>query len=554
MKIAQRFILLSTLLFSMLQAEEEPKLVVAISLDQFPYEYIAKYRQHFAKGGFAYLLDNGADFVNCLYLHAATKTGPGHAVILSGSYGNVNGIIENSWLDRSSNTELYCVEDRSVSIVGMKGGSGRSPRNFIGATFGDQLKIRSNFQAKVISVSNKDRAAILMGGRLADAAYWSEDSLFVTSTYYRQDLPEWVQHFNRSGWYRSFFGKEWKLLLPESEYRRIGPDDGVGESDYYGGGPRFPHRFDGGDPGKMTKAYSYALLTSPFGAEVLEEFAEEAVKAERLGLRGVTDLLCVGISSTDYAGHAFGPQSWEMMDMTLRMDRLLEKFFAFLDSTVGIANCVIVLTSDHGVSPIPELLTKIRPDIDAGRVAENQLLSPAVKALESQYGRLSSDSVWLRVIEGGNIYLEEKALEEKGVERDRAARIVQEALSALPFVAAAFTQSDLSQSAVSGSLAEAVRYSYFPTRSGDVLVVLKPYYFPGDPRYPAGTTHGSPYSYDAHVPLLIAGPRIVPGKYYDRVSPADIAPTLSALLGVELPPRVQGRILHEAMKEKRGVD
>ncbi|HEY4643207.1 MAG TPA: alkaline phosphatase family protein, partial [Bacteroidota bacterium] len=427
---------------------------------------------------------------------------------------------------------------------------GRSPRNFIGATFGDQLKLHTNFQAKVISVSNKDRAAILMGGKLADAAYWSEDSLFVTSTYYRSDLPDWVQSFNRSGWYRSYFGKEWKLLLPESEYRRIGPDDGVGESDYFGKGTRFPHRVDGGNPEKMTRGYTYALLTSPFGAEVLEQFAEEAVKAERLGQRGVTDLLCLGISSTDYVGHAFGPQSWEAMDMTVRMDRLLAKFLAFLDSTVGIANCVLVLTSDHGIAPIPELLTKARPSIDAGRVTEFQLLSPAAEALEAQYGALSSDSVWMRLVEGGNIYLEEKALVEKGLERDRAARIVQEAISALPFVAAAFTQSDLSQSAVSGDLAEACRYSYFPTRSGDVLVVLKPYYFPGDPRYPAGTTHGSPYSYDAHVPLLIAGPRIVPGTYYDRVSPADIAPTLSVLLGVEFPPRVQGRILSEAMKDR----
>lgn len=526
---------------------QQPRLVVVISLDQFPYEYITKYRDYFTEGGFNYLLKSGANYVDCRYLHAATKTGPGHAVIMSGAYGNITGIIENVWFDGSSNSQVYCVEDRSATLVGTSTEEGRSPRNFIGATLGDQLKIHTGFQSKVISISNKDRAAILMGGKLADAAYWSEDSLFVTSSYYRKDLPGWMISFNNSGWFRAYFGREWNLMVPEREYRKQGSDDGVGEADYYGGGTRFPHVVDGGNPKLITKNYSYALLTSPFSAEILAQLAQVAVKEERLGQRGMTDILCVGFSSIDYVGHVFGPQSWEVMDLTVRMDRLLEEFFSFLDSHIGLKNCLIVLTGDHGVAPIPETLIAANPNVDAGRIQEDQLLGPTREILNQKFGTLTSSGDWFHVVEGGNIYINQKALQEKGLQTETVANIVREEISKLPFVAAVYTAADLSTYDVSGDLAGAFTYSFHPRRSGDVMLALKPYYLFGDPKYPTGTAHGSPYSYDSHVPLILAGPGIKPGTYFDRVSPADIAPTLAALLGVEMPPVVQGRVLKEAI-------
>ncbi len=543
------FIIAALLLSSAVFAQQPVKLVVVISLDQFPYEYISKYRTYFTHGGFNYLLNNGANFVDCRYLHAATNTGPGHAVIMSGSYGNANGIVDNLWFDRSTGSMAYCVEDRTVSMVGTDSGEGRSPKNFSTATLGDQMKIHTNFQSKVISVSNKDRSAILMGGKLADASYWTVDSLYVTSSYYRQDLPKWVESFNESGRYRSYFGKAWNLLLSEEEYKKHGIDDGIGESNHLGS--RFPHVVDGGNSEELTGAYSYALLASPYGVEILMEFAQEAVKNEQLGQRGVTDLLCLGVSSTDYVGHAYGPQSWEVMDLTIRMDRFLEEFFSFLDSTVGLENCIVVLTSDHGVGPIPEALRHANPNMPAGRITRQQLLGPAKEALEKRHGPLTSTGGWTLGESSRNIYLNDQALNEKGIDREPTATFMKQEISKLPFVAAAFTAAELSRNAVSGDLAEACLFSFHPERSGDVVVVLRPYYIFGDPRYTSGASHGSPYSYDSHVPLLLSGPGISPGTYYDRTSPADIAPTIAALLGVEMPPLTQGRILKEALQSGR---
>lgn len=536
------------LLVSALHAQQRVRLVVVISIDQFPYEYLPKYRSYFTEGGLSYFLNDGANFVNCLYFHASTLTAPGYAVIMSGTYGNVNGIVGNSWIDRSTNSHTYCVEDRSTKLLGTKGSVGRSPKNFVGATLGDQLKLHTNFQSKVISISNKDRAAILMVGKLADAAYWTMDSLFVTSSYYQEDLPDWVKSFNKSGRFRSYFGKQWDLLLPRSEYEKFGVDAGIGESDYYGHGKLFPHPVDGGNSKEITKAYSEALLASPYSAEILLDFSQEAIEQERLGQRGVTDLLCVALSSPDFVGHAFGPDSWEVMDLTVRMDRLLRKFFSFIDSVIGLENCIIVLTSDHGIAPIPELLTQSNPNMEAGRIPIDQVLAPALDSLDRKYGLLASAKEWIQAVEGGNIYFDPKALAAKGIDRETAAKVVKEAIVKLPFVAGAFTAAELTGNQVRGELADASRYSFYASRSGSVYVVLKPYYFYGDPQNPTGTTHGSPYSYDAHVPLLLAGPGIRPGTYFDRVSPADIAPTIAALLGVEMSPLTQGRILKEALR------
>ncbi|MFN0158999.1 MAG: alkaline phosphatase family protein [Bacteroidota bacterium] len=549
MRIKIMLSILFAILVANLPAWTKPSLVVVISLDQFRYDYLVRFREHFGPDGFNYLLDNGANFSNATYKHALNMTGPGHAVILSGAYGNQNGIIANNWFDRASGKDMYCVADKNAQVVGAAGHS-VSPQNFVGSTFGDELRLHTGFQSKVISVSNKDRAAVLLGGKLASGVYWMMDSSFVTSTYYRKDLPAWVSTFNTSGKVNSYFGRMWERTLPEDAYAGMDKDDVPYENGGNGLGRVFPHTITGDDRAKITKSYYYALLTSPFGNEILSEFAKAAVQGEELGRRGVTDLLCVGFSSNDYVGHSFGPHSHEVLDMTVQTDRMLADLFAFLDVEVGLRNCIFVLTSDHGVAPIPEYVTTHYEHADAGRVPTKTLEEYVVNSLTHAYGAPKKDLKWLEAITDGNVYLNHGTLEE--MERDKKstsgsiATTLADSLRAKPEFAFAYTRDQLLSLIPSSVAEQRMKASFHPLRSGDVLFAFKPYYIEGYSSY--GTTHGQPYDYDAHVPVVIVADGIRSGSYSGEASPADIAPTLSALLGIEFPAGRSGRVLIEAIK------
>ena len=525
---------------------ETPKLIVVVSVDQLRYDYLVRFKEHFGENGWKYFFRNGANFVNASFKHAINTTGPGHAALLSGTYGSTNGIIANDWYDRDRGGWMYCVEDRSVSLVGSKG-EGRSPRNFIGSTFGDELLLRYGFAAKVLSVSNKDRAAILMGGKLASGVYWMKDSVFVTSTYYAADLPEWVRQFNHSGIIDAYFKKVWNKLLPPSAYRWLDEDDAPYEEDKDGVGRKFPHIITGKDSTRRTPSYYAALARSPFSAEILSAFAQRAIEAEQLGKRGVTDMLCVSFSGMDIVGHAFGPHSHEVMDMVVRLDAIIADFLSFLDRHVGLRSCVLVLMADHGVAPIPEYIKRTMPSADVGRVPVDSLKAFCTRALTRRFGEPQHDMPWIDAIVANNIYLNREVSSQPTMPPlDLVASTLADSLRTHAAIAAAYSRRELSSASASNVLAAKMQRSFHPLRSGDVMYALKPYWTEGTDQY--GASHGEPYEYDAHVPLVFVGDGIRRGTFAVEASPVDIAPTLSALLGIEFPPGREGRVLIEALK------
>ncbi len=539
-----RKLLCSYFVISSLAMAAKPKLVVVISVDQFAYEYLVRFEDHFGPNGFRYLLENGANFSAATYKHAKNTTGPGHATILSGSYAEQNGIIANTWYDITAKQDVGCVRDKSTTLVGAEG-VGSSPINFIGSTVGDELRISSNFQSKVISVSLKDRSAILLGGKLANGAYWMVDSSFVTSTYYTNPLPVWVSAFNTTGIINSYFGKKWERILPDEAYSGLDNDDAPYEDGGDGLGRTFPHTINGDNPSKITRSYYYALHRSPFGDEILSSFAKEAVKNERLGKDDHTDLLCIGLSATDEVGHAFGPHSQEILDMCVHTDQLLADLFGFLEIEVGLHNCTIVLTADHGITPIPEYILAHVPKTDAGRVKHTKVIDFCNAALTKTYGRLKNGS-WIKRSINGNIYFDRDALFEKKLSVDAAAQVLADSLATMKEIAAAVAGIDLVNRPLSLPIEQKMRRSFYALRSGDVIHALKPFYIEDDGT--VGTDHGEPYDCDAHVPLIIIGDGVRSGTYATDASPADIAPTLAIVLGVEFPAGCEGRVLTEALK------
>lgn len=527
------------------QSPAPPRLVVVITLDQFRYEYLVRFGPWFGPGGFRRLMSGGANFTHAVYKHAVTLTGPGHAVILSGTYGNQNGIVANSWYDLASHASVYCVDDPAVAIVGAPG-AGKSPARFIGSTYGDELRLATGFRSKVIAISHKDRAAILTGGKLASGAYWMSDSLFVTSTYYMDALPEWVRSFNSSGMVNACFGRVWNSRVPQEAFESVDADDAPYEDGGNGLGRTFPHPITGDNPRVITPSFYHALIESPYGNALLATFAKAAVRGERLGTRGVTDLLAVSFSSNDYVGHAFGPHSREVLDMTVATDSLIADFLAFLDAELGPASYIVALTGDHGVAPMPEYILQHRPGADAGRISSDSIRMRCETALSARWGTPSSGVRWIEQMTDRNIYLRRSVLQHFHAALEEAARVAATALANLRGIAAVYTRAQIESSASRSPLDEKVKRSYYPQRSGDLIYLLKPYFLQGST--PRGTSHGEPYEYSAHVPLILMGTGITPGRFAFATSPADLAPTLSALTGVEFPAQVEGRVLTEVLR------
>jgi len=539
--------LLSVTLLSLLisiSACADGHLIVFVSIDQLRQDYLNRFQEDLTAGGFAMFRTCGAIFPNARYDYASTETGPGHATMATGAYGMSHGIVGNDWYDRRSGRGVYCVEDSTVSLLGAPG-EGRSPHLLIGSTIGDELRIGSGFLSKVIAVSWKDRAAILMGGKLANGAFWVVDSTVVSSSYYMQDLPEWVRRFNASGQINACFGAEWDRALPLDRYTGLEPDDAPFEKPVSGLGRTFPHPIDGGNPEKITPSFYAALRTSPFANMLTVALAVEALHAEGLGKRGVTDLLAISLSANDYLGHAYGPNSHEVFDLVVRTDSLLARFWKELDAAVGLAHCTIVLTADHGVAPVPEFLTSHVPGSGARRVNPREFQHRLLERLASRRPSVTGSADWIERTEGNEIYLDASAVAASGITREEAAQIVADELRSFDEVFAVYTAGDLLHCPATSPIERRLRHSFFPGRSGDIFVVLKPFVLPSSSS--SGTSHGSPYPYDAHVPLLMAGPRVRPGTYERAASPADIAPTLAVMLGIERPAQATGTVLQEAI-------
>ena len=508
-----------------------PKLVLILVIDQFRYDYLVRFRQQFVEGGFNLLLTGGASFANCRYDYATTITGPGHATLLTGAYANVHGIIENEWYEPSLRRSVYCVEDPTTKLVSEPGRTsatpGFSPHYLIGSTLGDELRAASDFRSKVLAISLKDRAAVLMGGHSPSAAYWYDpgSGRFVTSTYYMPALPPWVENFNRNSPGRDYCGRNW-IALP-------GAPSGNGKvfSEF------------NGSPNESCPDSKFLgwLNGTPFMSEIELAFALEAVKDEHLGQGTDTDLLAISLSVNDYIGHAFGPYSPQVADVTLRTDRYLASFLAELDKVVGLKNTWIALSADHGVAPNPEFIQghKWGP----GNAHPVLIRNAVEEAMAAAFG----PERWVAGTDEAYIYLDSDALNKHHIPIPQAEEVAATAAASAPGVMTAFTRTQLLTGRLPLSpLARAASNSFNPKRGGDVFVVLDPYAVPVSGS--RGTTHGSPWNYDSQVPLLLWGSAFRPGVYFNQCQPIDLAATLAATLGLAQPSGSQGSPLVVAIK------
>lgn len=528
-------------------AASKTKLVVVIVVDQFRYDFLERFKTSFGDGGFRRLMEQGALFTNANYNYIPTYTAPGHAAIFTGSGPAQNGIVGNNWYDRNTDSERVMVSDPEAKVVTSYGTQTStratkpaSPRILNGTTIGDQMRLATNFRSKVVALSFKDRAAVLPGGRNANGAYWFDASsgTFVSSDYYFKDMPAWVNQFNRQHKPDTYFGKVWDRALEAKAYETT---QGV-TTDVKGSplGRHFPYTITGGEE-KPGEEYYKAFQYTPFASECLADFAKAAIDGESLGADEYPDLLAVSFSTPDLVGHAYGPDSEEVEDTYIRLDRVIADLLDAIDNKVGLSKTLIAVTGDHGVSPVPRLLSLNRLDAE---VMEPVRCRAAVNAaLTARFGGEN----WVLALVNDQVYLDRKVMADRKADPAEVERVTAEALMGVPGVVSAFTRTQILGGQLPPSpLGQRLANGFNPARSGDVWLITKPFHFLAEGEI--ATTHGSGYDYDTHVPILLFGQNIQAGRYYQECAPSDIAPTLCGILGVEPPSSRTGRVLAEAIK------
>jgi predicted AlkP superfamily pyrophosphatase or phosphodiesterase len=526
-------------------AAERPKLIVSVSVDQLCQDYLIRFRDNFSdRGAFRRIEREGAAYIECNHRHAFTVTAPGHAVQLTGAYPNVHGIVGNNWFDRASGKDVYCCDDPSVELIGLPSAKGVSPRKLLVETVGDVLKLSSNNRSKVFGVAIKDRVAMLMTGHNADAAFWLEDNLWTTSTYYRSDLPGYLRVLNEPQSTERFRGQAWNLLLPKGKYHNVGADKNAWENPPKGFTSEFPHKLPAA--GTLTPlAFGDLAIISPFGNEITLMAAREIIAGEQLGQDEFTDLLCINLSSNDFVGHAFGPHSLEVEDTTYHTDVQLGDFFRWLDEKIGAGKWTFALTADHGVAPVVEYAQQFRLPAKRSPLGKTDQVKARLEArLRERLAAAATDKPLVQKAEDYQIFLQQDhPLLTKPGNYLLAQTIVRDWLLEQEYVVAAFTRDELVKTG-SSKLFQQVQRTFHPRRSGDVLFVLAPYTVPGA----KGTTHGSPWHYDTHVPLLLLGCGVKNGQFRTEVSPAAIAPTLAEIAGINHPSAAAEPPLREALR------
>ena len=503
-----------------------PRLVVFIAVDQMRADYLDRFRPLFT-AGLKRLVEEGAVFTNANYRHACTETGPGHSVLLSGRSPRSSGIVGNAWYDRTLRQRVNVVDDPAVRLVGSERGRAASPAYFNAFTVGDMLKASSP-ASKVVGVSFKDRAAILPAGRRADAAYWYQaiDGRFVTSSWYMDRAPGWLDRWNARRVADGYAGRAWDRLLPDvASYLRYAGEDAVaGEFD--GRDNVFPHLLRGAPP---TLAFYDGLRRSPFADEMLLDFALAAMSGHDLGSGPATDLLTVSFSATDVIGHAYGPDSQEQMDNLLRLDRTIGRLLDAAERRAGRGRVLFVLSADHGGMPLVEVL-KAR-GIDARRADSSALSRPVEEALAASFpGKtgLIADPDPMEYV------LDQDAIARQGLKREEVEATIRRALLSTGLVEAVYTRAELmGPRPESDPFFDRHQRAFFPTRSGDLVARIRKYTYLGG--YTGGTGHGTPHDYDRHVPIVFMGPGVRPGPRDAETGPEDIAWALGRLLGLEYP-------------------
>jgi len=496
-----------------------PKLIVAIVIDQFRYDYLLRFRTDY-NAGLARLLDRGAVFTDAHHIHFPTVTAVGHSTFLSGATPSSSGIIANEWFDRETGETVTSVSDNDTKLVGgAPGVIGSSPHRLLVSTVGDELKMAGR-HSKVVGISIKDRSAILPVGHAADAAYWydSDSNNWVTSSYFMADLPAWVKDINHQRPFNKYLGATWL------------PFDAQDSS-----ATPFCTMVNGNDEVR----YCGGLEATPWGNEMIEEFTERALVEENLGHHDDTDLLAVSFSSNDYVGHAVGPDAPEVRDISIRTDRLLGRLFDFIDQHVGAGNTLAVLTADHGVAPVPEVNQERR--MPGGRMSGFTMLRAVNDALAARYGQ----GKWIAGGTEEGLFLNRGLIAQKKLDLAAVQDTAAAVLRAAPHVFRVYTSAQLAHGQVTGDyVSKAVLRGFFEPRAADVIVIQDPYYLFGA----TGTSHSTPFNYDSQVPVIFLGEGIRPGEYHEKIAVNDIAPTLTTILRLEEPSGSIGRILDEIFR------
>ena len=540
--------------------EARPKLVLQIVVDQLRGDMPAMVLDRLEPGGFRYLYEQGIVYENAHHRHANTETVVGHATLATGADPSDHGMIGNIWFDKELNRVVYNIEDERYPLIGEGGGvdkktevdptqklagtDGRSPAAILTTTFGDELALRTNGKAKIFGVSVKDRGAVTMAGHAGKAFWFSKaKGEFISSTYYYDAYPQWVNEWNRKKLPLAYANTDWVLLHDKSTYTYGDFDDMPYETNLPGYGVVFPHPF-GEASGKL---FTTLLTCSPVGDELTLKFAQELVVKEDLGKDEVTDYLSISFSSTDYVGHIFGPSSLESEDNLLRLDKTLSELISFIDKQVGLKNTLIVLSADHGAAAVPDQLNSF--GIDARYFVPDSLdKEKAIEQIKSKYG------IAEELISGFNhpyVYLNDEVMKKHHLDVDEVSRVIAEELVKFKGVAYAVPSVDLVEGKIPDTrLYQQILRNFNPKRSGDIYLVLEPHWFVNEfDGLKVASTHGSPWRYDTFVPIIFAGNNLPAKTVFREVQTVDIALTLSKYLKIKAPSGATGNPLTEVLNQ-----
>ncbi len=521
--------------------EKNPKLIVGIVVDQMRYDYLVKFYNKYGEGGFKRLMHNGYNLKNVHYNYIPTYTAVGHTSIYTGTTPVNHGIISNNWYDKYLKKSIYCVDDDNYRTVGAISGGNKSPHRMLTTTITDQLKLAQNMNGKTIGVAIKDRSSILPAGHTADAAYWFEggnEGKFMTSTFYTDKIPNWVTNFNNSGKANSYLNETWDTYYNIDTYTETLPDNNEFEGTFKGKEtPTFPYNLK--ELRKLNDNYSL-IKAIPAGNTITTDFAEATILGENLGKGEFTDFLAISYSSTDYVGHQFGVNAKELEDTYIRLDKDLERFLKFLDTEVGKDNYTIFLTADHAAVQVPAYLNSLKIP---GGYFETTKFKKFVNQITLEY--FNSDEL-VENISNYQVFLNKQKLKELKLDIKIVSQKIADEILNFDNVYKTVTAHTLQTTSFTSGILKTLQNGYNQKFSGDILYVPNPSTIPNYSK--TGTTHGSGYAYDTHVPLLFYGAKISKGSSNNYYPIVDIAPTLASLLNISEPNGSTGNVILEVLK------
>ena len=530
---------LALIIMSNLQAQERPKLVVGIVVDQMKMEYLYRFSNDFSNDGFKRLLGNGFTFENMHYNYMPTYTAPGHASIYTGTIPATHGIVSNEWFSRSLGKEIYCTDDTNVNTVGdgTKEEGEMSPKNLLSTTITDELRMGTNFKGKVIGISLKDRGAILPAGHFANWAFWySKTGSFISSTFYGDKLPDWVQKFNDEKHYMSYINRGWDLLKSKKIYNESLEDNNPYEGKLYNStAPVFPYNLKD----MYSKNDAGILRSTPFGNNLVADFAMKAIDKESLGKDDITDFLTVSFSSTDYVGHLLGPRSMELQDTYLRLDETIAEFLNYLDKTVGKENYLLFLTADHAGAENVNYLKDNKYNVSS--------ISPKdIRANLKDFSIKTFGTDLILNYSSFNLFFNREIIKAKNLDFNMVKNAFKGYLMSQDYVKRVYTEEEILNSTGNDYYLNFISKGYDVTQNGDIVILDKPGYI----EYQGtGTSHGTTYTYDTHVPAIFYGWHIKKGESFNKKEITQIAPTIAQKIKISFPNSTEAKVLEEVLVE-----